>query len=211
MSRKTSKAPLAITLILLVLIIDQASKLWVKTHLYYGQDIELLTWFHIRFIENNGMAFGWEIGGKYLLTSFRLVAILAIGVYLFNIVRLRESPFLIVCISLILAGAIGNVIDCLLYGTLFNSPSPPAIAHFVGRGEGYAPPLLGRVVDMLYFPLISWDMPASWTWLSYIPFLPQSGEHCTFFSPIFNVADAAVSVGIIALLIAALRPQRRRR
>lgn len=210
MSRKTSKAPLSIGIICLVVLIDQVVKVFVKTHLFYGQDIELLSWWHIRFIENNGMAFGWELGGKYFLTSFRLVAILVIGVYLFNMVRLRAKPFAIVCVSLIVAGAIGNVVDCLFYGLLFNSPGPPHVAQFVSAGEGYAPFMLGRVVDMLYFPLLEWDMPG-WPWLGYLPLLPKEGEHCVFFSPIFNVADAAVSVGIIALLVSACLPARRHR
>lgn len=210
MASKTSKAPLAISLICMVILIDQVVKVLVKTSMYYGQDIELFPWWHIRFIENNGMAFGWELGGKHFLTSFRIVAVLAIGVYLFNMVRLRAKPFHIVCVSLIIGGAIGNVIDCLFYGLLFNSPAPPHVAQFVSQGEGYAPLMLGRVVDMLYFPIVEWDMPG-WPWLDWVPLLPQSGEHCVFFSPIFNVADAAVSVGIIALLIGACLPGRKKR
>lgn len=205
MSRRSKHGSgwLALWLILLVIVVDQAVKVWVKTHMYYGEDIELFPWWHIRFIENNGMAFGWEIGGKYLLTSFRLIAIAVLGIYLINLIRKRASRFYIVCLSLIVAGAMGNVLDCLFYGLLFNSPGAPHVATFVGAGEGYAPFMLGRVVDMLYFPLIEWDMP-TWSWL------PQAGEHCVFFSPIFNVADAAVSCSIIALLISTLIPAKRR-
>ena len=210
MSRKfKSGGALCVWLIVAVVVCDQAIKVWVKTHMFYGQDIEIFPWWHIRFIENNGMAFGWELGGKYLLTSFRLLAIAVLGIYLFNLVRRRAGRFYIVCLSLIVAGATGNVLDCLFYGLLFNSPGAPHVASFVGAGEGYAPLMLGKVVDMLYFPLLEWDMP-SWSWLSHVPFLPQAGEHCVFFSPIFNVADAAVSCAIIALLIRSLIPSKRR-
>lgn len=194
-------------LLVAVLVVDQALKFWVKTHMYYGEDIEIFSWWHIRFIENNGMAFGWQFVSKYLLTAFRLVAIVLILIYLINLVRQRQRTFILVCVTLILAGAIGNVIDCLFYGLLFNSPRPPMVAQWVGWGEGYAPLMLGRVVDMLYFPLLEWDMPG-WSWLDSVPLLPDAGEHCIFFSPIFNVADAAVSCGIIALLIYFILPHR---
>jgi len=202
MSKKRKLALLAAAIAALIVIIDQVVKIWVKTHMYMGEDREIASWFHIRFIENNGMAFGWELGGKYFLTSFRIVAIIAIAIYMYQYIRSRRNPrtFYVVCGALIFAGALGNVIDCLFYGLIFNDPMPPAVAQFVPWGQGYETLMLGRVVDMLYFPLVEWQMP-DWQWLSAVPFLPSAGEHCTFFSPIFNVADAAVSCAIILLFV----------
>lgn len=191
---KRSKAWVATAIVLVVLLADQCLKVWVKTHLYYGESITFTSWFQLRFIENNGMAFGWELGGKYLLTSFRLVAIAAIVAYLAWFIRRKGSMIYVVAFSLILAGAIGNVIDCVFYGMIFNNPSPPQVAELVPWGLGYGHVLLGRVVDMLYFPLLEWDMPD-------LAWLPYAGEHCVFFSPIFNIADASVSCAVILLLL----------
>ncbi len=199
MSSKT-KAILSISIIMFVLIADQMVKIAVKTNMYLYENIDILPWFKIRFIENNGMAFGWELGGKYFLTSFRLAAICVLAWYLVRLLHQHARTFYIVCLSLILAGATGNVIDCLFYGMIFNDPPYGQVASFVEWGTGYSGLMLGRVVDMLYFPLVEWNMP-QWAWLDSVPFLPSAGEHCVFFSPIFNVADAAVSCAVIALFV----------
>lgn len=191
---KKQQSLLAVAIIALILLADQCLKVWVKTHMYYGESITFAPWFQLKFIENNGMAFGWELGGKYLLTSFRILAVVALAVYLVRYIRHRARTFYVVTFSLILAGALGNVIDCLFYGMIFNDPMPPQTAELVGWGAGYESVMLGRVVDMLYFPLFEWDMPA-------VPLLPYAGEHCVFFSPIFNIADAAVSCAVILLFI----------
>lgn len=190
---KKQQALLAVCIVVLVLIADQWLKIWVKTHMYYGESIPIFSWFQLRFIENNGMAFGWELGGKYLLTSFRLVAIVAIIIFLVQYIRRGGLTFFVITLSMLLAGAFGNVIDCMIYGEIFNDPMPPQVAEFMPWGTGYESVMLGRVVDMLYFPLLEWDMPN-------MALLPYAGEHCVFFSPIFNIADASVSCAVILLL-----------
>ena len=193
MSRK-NKYILSIILFLTVLVIDQIIKVNVKTGMYLGERIEITSWFSLVFVENNGMAFGWELwGGKLLLTLFRLIAVGFIGWFIYSEINKRRPTGYIVCLTLIAAGAAGNIIDCLFYGLIFNNPPYPQVAELQPWGAGYGEFLYGRVVDMFYFPLIEWDMP---TWM---PFYP--GEHCIFFSPIFNFADAAISCGIIALLL----------
>ena len=199
MSRK-HKSILSIALILFVIILDQLIKVWVKTNMYLGESIHITDWFQIRFIENNGMAFGWEMGGKYFLTSFRIVAVILIGIYIFHQIKKNSSTGFIVCLSLILAGAAGNIFDCLFYGMIFNNPPYPGVAQLVEWGTGYSEFMLGRVVDMFYFPLVEWNMP-QWEWLNKIAFLPDAGEHCIFFSPIFNFADASISCAIVALIL----------
>lgn len=193
MSQKT-KYILSIAIFISVLVIDQIIKVNVKTGMYLGERIEITSWFSLLFVENNGMAFGWEIwGGKLFLTLFRLVAIGFICWFICSEIKKNQSAGYIVCLSLIAAGAAGNIIDCLCYGMIFNNPPRPMVAELVPWGEGYGSMLYGRVVDMFYFPLIEWDMP------SWMPI--YGGEHCVFFSPIFNFADAAISCGIVALLI----------
>ena len=199
MSRK-HKSILSIALILFVIILDQLIKVWVKTNMYLGESIHITDWFQIRFIENNGMAFGWEMGGKYFLTSFRIVAVILIGIYIFHQIKKKAPTGFIVCLSLILAGAAGNIFDCLFYGMIFNNPPYPGVAQLVEWGTGYSEFMLGRVVDMFYFPLVEWNMP-QWEWLNKIAFLPDAGEHCIFFSPIFNFADASISCAIVALIL----------
>ena len=192
-SRK-NKYILSIILFMTVLVIDQIIKVNVKTGMYLGERIEITSWFSLVFVENNGMAFGWELwGGKLLLTLFRLIAVGFIGWFIYSEINKRRPTGYIVCLTLIAAGAAGNIIDCLFYGLIFNNPPYPQVAELQPWGAGYGEFLYGRVVDMFYFPLIEWDMP---TWM---PFYP--GEHCIFFSPIFNFADAAISCGIIALLL----------
>ena len=177
-----------------VLVIDQIIKISVKTGMYLGERIEITSWFNLLFVENNGMAFGWELwGGKLFLTLFRIIAIIAIGWFIIKEIKSRQPIGYIVCLTLIAAGAAGNIIDCLFYGVIFNNPPYPQVAEFQPWGYGYSEFFYGKVVDMFYFPLIEWDMP------QWVPF--YSGQHCVFFSPVFNFADASISCGIIALIL----------
>ena len=193
MTRK-NKHILSIILFMAVLVIDQIIKVSVKTGMYLGERIEITSWFSLVFVENNGMAFGWELwGGKLFLTLFRVVAVILIGWFIHSEIMHRRPTGYIVCLTLIAAGAAGNIIDCLFYGLIFNTPPYPEVADFQPYGYGYGEFLYGKVVDMFYFPLVEWDMP---TWMPI-----YSGQHCVFFSPIFNFADAAISCGIVALLI----------
>lgn len=185
---------IATAIILTVIILDQILKIWVKTHFYLNEDLEITSWFHLHFIENNGMAFGMEFGPKIFLTIFRLV--LAAGL-IWVLIRIKamaavKTGFL-VCLALIIAGAIGNIIDCVFYGVIFNNPMPPEVAQMFPAGGGYATLFHGRVVDMLYFPLFSF------TWPGWMPGV--GGQEFLFFQPVFNLADAAISCGMIAVLI----------
>lgn len=181
-------------IILAVLIIDQVMKIWVKTHFYLGESHEIFSWFQIAFIQNNGMAFGWEIGSKLLLTLLRIVTVAFLIYYLCKICRKPQAKTgYLVCLSLIIAGAAGNIIDCAFYGLIFDNPMPPGVARLFPPEGGYGTFLHGKVVDMLYFPIVSW------TWPGWMPFV--GGEYFLFFSPVFNFADAAISVGLIWLII----------
>ena len=193
MKRILTKGQLSLFIIFAVLIIDQIIKIWVKTHMFWHESIRITDWFFIYFTENNGMAFGMEFIGKLFLTSFRIVAVALIIWYLVKIIRQNLKTGYIVCISLILAGAIGNIIDCVFYGVIFSESTHGTIANFVTVGEGYSEWLYGKVVDMFYFPIIDTN------WPEWMPFV--GGEHFIFFSPIFNFADAAISCGIIALIL----------
>ena len=193
MGKTSSNGKMALITILAVLIIDQVLKVWVKTNMYWHESIRITDWFHIYFTENNGMAFGMEFIGKLFLTSFRLVAVVLIGWYLVKIIKEHKKTGYIICIALIFAGALGNIIDSVFYGVLFNDSTYSQIATFMPQGGGYAPLLYGRVVDMFYFPIIDT------TWPQWLPYL--GGDRFIFFSPIFNFADAAISCGMIALLI----------
>ena len=184
---------IALSTIFSVLLIDQFIKIWVKTSMYWHESIRVTDWCYIFFTENNGMAFGMEIIGKLFLTSFRIVAVILIGYYLYRFIKLGLKAGFIVCISLILTGALGNIIDCVFYGVLFSESTPGQIATLLPKGGGYAPMLYGKVVDMFYFPLIET------TWPAWMPIV--GGENFIFFSPIFNFADAAISCGIFALFI----------
>lgn len=191
---KLSKGYLALFVIIAVIIIDQAMKIWVKTSFYLGEDLEITSWFHLYFIENNGMAFGMEIGSKLLLT---LVRIVAVGFLIWYICRIKNRSYIkagyIACLALITAGAAGNIIDCVFYGEIFNNPVPPEVATIFPEGGGYGTWLHGRVVDMLYFPLFSFYWPDWMPWVG--------GEYFTFFQPVFNIADAAITVGMIMLIL----------
>lgn len=192
--KKTSYGRYALLIITAVLVTDQCIKFWVKTNMYMYERIRIADWFYILFTENPGMAFGWEFMDKIFLTLFRIVAVALISIYMYRIIRKRKAPFgFIVCLSLILAGAAGNIIDCLFYGLIFNNPPAPFVAHIVPFGTGYAPLFYGKVVDMFYFPIIRT------TWPDWMPI--WGGESFVFFSPVFNFADAAISCGIIALLL----------
>ncbi len=190
---------LALITIAAVLVVDQISKFWVKTNMYLDESITVFgDWFFIHFIENPGMAFGLELGGewgKLLLSIFRIIAIVAIGWYLRERIREAAHSGLVLSISLVLAGAIGNMIDSAFYGLIF-SESPrftPAVAVLFPSEGGYAGFLQGKVVDMLYFPLIDT------TWPEWVPWL--GGDRLQFFRPVFNVADSAITVGMALILI----------
>ena len=191
---KLSNGKLAALIIALVIVIDQAVKIWVKTHFYYGEEMQITSWFRLLFIENNGMAFGMELGSKLLLTLFRIIASAAFIYYLWRMRNRTDVPKgYVACIALITAGALGNVIDCIAYGLIFNNPMPPQVAQLFPPDGGYATIFNGRVVDMLYFPLCEWDWPQ---WMPMI-----GGNHFVFFQPIFNIADASLSVSVIVLIL----------
>src|SRR5215213_423561 len=187
----------AILIILLIIIADQALKIWIKTSFPFGHvmDVMGIRWFKLYFIENEGMAWGWKFGGewgKMILTLFRLVAVLFGTWYLGKIVRQKYSRGFIVCACLIYAGALGNLIDSMFYGMIFEESSYVHVAKMF-PAKGYAGFLHGKVVDMLYFPMVHSILP------NWIPFV--GGNSFEFFSPIFNIADASISVGVITLLI----------
>ena len=195
MKKLLTQGRLSLIIIFLVLVIDQLIKIAVKTNMYFHESIRVTDWCYIYFTENNGMAFGLEIFAKLFLTIFRIVAVILITWYISKLVRQPEKVKngYIVCLSFVLAGAIGNIIDCVFYGEIFSESTRTQIANFVPLGEGYADWLHGKVVDMFYFPIIDTY------WPDWMPFV--GGEHFIFFSPIFNFADAAISCGIIALLV----------
>lgn len=193
MKRILTKGKLSALIVTVVLIIDQAIKIWVKTNMYWHESIKITDWFYISFTENNGMAFGMEIFNKFFLTSSRIIAAIAITWLLIQYVKKNYKTGLLVCISLILAGAIGNIIDCVFYGEIFSESTHSTIAKFVPIGEGYSNWFHGKVVDMFYFPVIETNWP-EWT-----PFVGE--EQFIFFRPIFNFADAAVCCGFIALVL----------
>ena len=184
---------MAILVVFAVLLIDQIIKIWVKTSMTLHDSIHVTDWFYITFIENNGMAFGMQLGSKIILSLFRVIAISALGYYIWLEVKRQAKTGYIVCLSFVLAGAAGNLIDCMFYGLMFNASSPYYLSYFVPFGTGYAPFLMGKVVDMFYFPLIETEWP---TW---VPFV--GGEHFVFFSPVFNFADSCISVSVVWLLL----------
>ena len=193
MKNGVRKAWLAVAVVFLVLLIDQLSKIWVKTHMALYDAIPVTEWFKIYFVENNGMAFGIEAGGKLFLSLFRIVAVVLIIIYLKRLVAEPYKKGFIICVALILAGATGNIIDSIFYGAIFDASYPGHISSFVPWGEGYATLLHGKVVDMLYFPLIEGH------WPQWVPMV--GGEEFLFFRFIFNVADSAITVGVILILL----------
>ncbi len=184
-------------IVLLILIVDQIVKIWVKTHMEIGDSIPVLgNWFYLHFVENEGMAYGMKFGGDYgklFLSVFRLIAIVGIGYYLFSIIRKKYHTMLIVSISFIFAGAIGNMIDSAFYGLIFSKSGPFTLAQFMPPEGGYETFLHGRVVDMFYFPI------TEGIWPHWVPFI--GGNHFAFFEPVFNIADASISVGVAILII----------
>lgn len=188
-----SKSWTSLFIILSILVIDQAFKIWIKSNMVLGESIKISDWFYIYFTENKGMAFGIELFDKLFLTLFRIVAAGFLIWYLFRICR-KESTRMGYCISiaLVIAGAIGNVLDCLFYGLIFDH-SYSQIATLFPAGGGYAPFFYGKVVDMLYFPLMDTYLP------NWIPFV--GGDHFVFFRPVFNLADSAITSGILLLLL----------
>lgn len=178
---------------ILLLILDQTLKIWVKTHMQLHESIHIFSWFQLYFTENPGMAFGMEIISKWLLSVCRIVAVIAIAWYIFRLLKQNTAPFgYIACIAMIFAGAVGNIIDCVCYGVFFDH-SYGQIATFLSGGGGYAPMLHGKVVDMLYFPLIQTTYP-SW-------FPVWGGQEFIFFRPIFNLADSSICVSGAILLL----------
>lgn len=192
-NKQKLQAILVASLSLAILLVDQIIKIMVKTEMYMYESIKITDWFYILFTENKGMAFGLDIFNKYFLTSFRIVAVCCLLYFIVQKIKNGIQWGLLICLILIMAGATGNIIDCMFYGMIFNNPPAPHVAEFVPWGTGYESLMMGRVVDMFYFPLVEWNWPS---WIPYI-----GGNHFIFFSPIFNFADACISCGMIALLL----------
>jgi len=191
-----SIAKKSILIILLILVADQFLKIWVKTHMMLGQEHHILgDWFIIHFLENNGMAFGLEIAGEFgkiILSIFRIIAVGGIGYYLYYLSQQNAPNGLILSISLVMAGAIGNIIDSAFYGMIF-SDSYFKVAEFLPEGGGYSSLLHGQVVDMFYFPIIKGHYP-SW-------FPIRASQEFIFFRPVFNLADSSITCGVALILI----------
>lgn len=187
----------ALLIIFSILIIDQVVKIWVKTHMYMGESIPVLGhWFYIHFTENEGMAFGMQLGGDYgklLLSLFRIVAVIVIGVWIYRISVRGGSTLLLVCLSLIMAGALGNIIDSAFYGIIFNESTFMQVAALNPPEGGYGTFLHGKVVDMLYFPIIEGYYPEWFPWFG--------GDTFIFFRPVFNIADSSITVGVFMLIL----------
>ena len=182
----------AVCIVMLLLILDQALKIWIKTHLQLHESIEITPWFYLYFTENPGMAFGIEWFSKLALTLFRIVAVGFIGYFLYKLVKEQYKFGFIACVSLVLAGALGNIFDSVFYGVVFDH-SFGQVATFMPEGGGYGEWLHGKVVDMFYFPLIDTILP------DWVPV--WGGQQFVFFRPIFNLADSAICVGVFLLLI----------
>lgn len=178
---------------ILVVLADQIMKIWVKTSFYMGEDLPITNWWHLKFIENNGMAFGLELWNKFVLTFGRIIAV---GLFLWFVFKLRFAKGLrmgfYVAIALITAGAAGNIFDCVFYGVIFNNPLPPQIAQIFPPDGGYAGWFEGRVVDMMYFPFFDFY------WPDWVPVI--GGTYFEFFQYIFNIADASICVGVCLLI-----------
>lgn len=193
------KGKSAALLIILILLADQTLKFYIKTHYILGEEHNVIgSWFRLHFVENEGMAWGLKFGGglgKILLTLFRLIAVILGTFYLREIIRKKYHAGFIICAALIYAGAFGNLIDSMFYGMIFSNSNPFAVATLFPAGGGYASFFHGQVVDMLYFPIIHAHYP------SWFPIQSWRGEEFEFFSPVFNIADSSISIGVIVLLI----------
>lgn len=182
-------------IIALILIIDQISKIYIKTTFSLGEEVRVFDWFRILFVENEGMAWGMKLPGDYgklLLTSFRLLAIVGIGYWLYDSIKKQLPKVVLIALCLVSAGALGNIIDSVFYGVIFDD-SLGNVASFLPESGGYASLFHGKVVDMLYFPIWSGYLP------EWIPF--KGGDYFVFFEPVFNIADMSISVGIGLLLL----------
>lgn len=184
---------MALIFIIAILVIDQIIKIEVKTNMCLGDSIRVTNYFYINFIENKGMAYGMTFMPKLMLSLFRIIAVAIIGWYIYKIVHQKHRTGYVMCLAMILAGAAGNIFDSMFYGLIFNNSTPFAPSEFVPFGTGYASFLEGKVVDMFYFPLIVT------TWPNWVPF--YGGEEFVFFSPVFNFADACISIGVVLLII----------
>jgi signal peptidase II len=184
-------------IVLAILVFDQALKFWIKTTFYMGESHAMMgQWFFLHFTENEGMAFGMKLGGNYgklLLSMFRIFAVIIIGWWLYRVTRKGANNLLIVCISLILAGALGNIIDSAVYGVIFNESTYMQVATFLPADGGYGTFLHGKVVDMLYFPILETHYPA------WVPV--WGGEEFVFFRPVFNIADSSITTGVLILIL----------
>lgn len=190
----------SLLLITIILIIDQVSKIYIKTHFELRESVDVLSWFKILFIENEGAAWGAKLSdilpvsesvGKLCLTIFRLFAIVGIGYWLFDVIKKKSSRILIIAVSLIFAGALGNIIDSIFYGVLFDDSNNQLAALF--SSEPYGSLFYGKVVDMLYFPMVDT------TWPEWVPYF--AGNNFRFFEPVFNIADTSISTGVGILLL----------
>lgn len=190
---KISRGGFVSAIIIVLLAIDQVIKVVVKLNMHLGEEIRIADWFFIKFIENNGMAWGMELGSKTFLSLFRIVTVGAIAWYNYRLVRARASFGYLAVVAMIWAGAVGNIFDSLFYGQIFTESTEWRVATFTDFGDGYAPVLMGKVVDMFYFPIVDTILP-DW-------FPLWGGERFVFFSPIFNFADACISVGVLTLLV----------
>lgn len=187
------RAIMVVVLVVALIAVDQWAKVWIKTHMTLHESINVTSWFKIAFIENSGMAWGLKLGSKLVLSLIRVVLIVWIALYTIRLVRDKEKWGYLVCMALIIAGAMGNIIDGMFYGLIFTESTPWQVAEIVPWGTGYAGFMMGKVVDMLYFPLIVTQ------WPQWVPLI--GGNDFVFFSPIFNIADSSISVGVVVLLL----------
>ena len=193
MNNRGNKGLMAVCIVIAILVIDQVIKILVKTNMCLHDSIEITPWFFISFGENSGMAYGMTFINKIVLSLFRIVAVSVIGYYIWLQVKENARRGYIICLAMIMAGAAGNIFDCMFYGLFFTKSTLYEPSYLVALGEGYAPFLQGKVVDMFYFPLIETTLP---DWLPI-----WGGQPYVFFSPVFNFADACISVGVVLLLL----------